>query len=394
MPRRCRGCKMLPVRGHLKSPPATGRRAHATGTMVEMKIPTFPPVLSDRSTSCRRGPSHVYDKLGRNPMEIDGVQGGRGVQPAAQRQRGRRFQLLGRPASRHVQQRLRGSSSPARRRQEGDEIAGHASPAAEIRSVGFSETAAHRPSWLTLSNAPHPRRRRRGRTPRCRSRSTRCTGSWRRRPTCRTAGPPASSPRGCPYARRLHPCRFSRCEHPFGRGAQPTGLFAPTSRPARRFRRAVDAATAPASKCCSTGAGAFPDDPPPASVNGTLTSMPTRARAVPRLEHADRHSAAPRLPICSRQRPVLVRPPRHRRPARRGGLDVYLDYSRQEGEWVPNRFGGRRIDNASAPAQHRGSGASAKHDGRRGRPPGESVAAGQFGGLGFGQGTWGGCTTP
>jgi 1,4-alpha-glucan branching enzyme len=364
--------------GRIRSPrPRYRLRARYGERVVEMEDPyRFPPVLSDLDIYLLSEGSHVtlYDKLGAHPMEMDGVQGVAFAVfvPAAQR-----VSVVGDfnfwDGRRHAM-RVRGNGFweifvPGAR--AGDkykyEIVSEHGELLPLKSdpVGFgSELRPLTASVVVdMAKVPHPAPA----PPRANARDKPMSiyevhlGSWRRRPeeenrwlTYRELAEMLPA-----YARDLgftHVEFLPVSEHPFDGswGYQPTGLFAPTSRfgsPAD-FAALVDA-------CHRAGLGVlldwvpghFPDDPHGlARFNGTAL-----------YEHAD-----PRQGFHRDWNTLIYNFGRTEIAnfllanglfwLDRYGIDglrvdavasmLYLDYSRNEGEWVPNRYGGR--DNIDA----------------------------------------------
>ena len=262
-------------------------RARFGENVVEMEDPyRFPPVLSefDLYLLAEGTHLHLYEKLGAHPMTHRGRRGRglRRVRPRCQaRQRGRRFQFVGRPAPCHARarQRLLGNLRPAsqgrRQIQIRDHRTGRPDAAAEVRSRRLRRRGA-------------PQHRLDRRRPRCGAAPAPAPegvnalsapisiyevhlGSWRRRPedgnrwlTYRELA--AELPA---YVRDLgftHVEFMPVTEHPFDGswGYQPTGLFAPTSRfgtPAD-FAALVDAChRAGLAVLLDWVPGHFPDDP-------------------------------------------------------------------------------------------------------------------------------------
>jgi 1,4-alpha-glucan branching enzyme len=340
--------------------------------VVETEDPyRFPPVLSDLDIYLLSEGSHLtlYDKLGAHPMEIDGVQG---VAFAVFAPSAQRVSVVGDfnfwDGRRHAM-RVRGNGFweifvPGAR--AGDkykyEIVSEHGELLPLKSdpVGFASEMRPLTASIVvdMANVPHP-------APppaRANARDKPISiyevhlGSWRRRPeeqnrwlTYRELAEVLPA-----YARDLgftHVEFLPVSEHPFDGswGYQPTGLFAPTSRfgsPAD-FAALVDA-------CHRAGLGVlldwvpghFPDDPHGlANFNGTAL-----------YEHAD-----PRQGLHRDWNTLIYNFGRTEIAnfllsnglfwLDRYGIDglrvdavasmLYLDYSRNEGEWVPNRYGGR-----------------------------------------------------
>jgi 1,4-alpha-glucan branching enzyme len=407
--------------GQLKSPrPRYRLRARYGDRVVEMEDPyRFPPVLSDLDIYLLSEGSHLalYDKLGAHPMEIDGVHG---VAFAVFAPNAQRVSVVGDfnywDGRRHAM-RVRGNGFweifvPGAR--AGDkykyEIVSEHGELLPLKSdpVGFASELRPLTASIVvdMSTVPHPA------PPPARANARDVPisiyevhlGSWRRRPeeenrwlTYRELAEVLPA-----YARDLgftHVELMPVSEHPFDGswGYQPTGLFAPTSRfgsPAD-FAALVDA-------CHRAGLGVlldwvpghFPDDPHGlANFNGTAL-----------YEHADprqgRHLDWDTLIYNFGRTEIanfllasgLFWLDRY-------GIDglrvdavasmLYLDYSRDEGEWIPNQYGGR--DNVEAIAFLRRL--NAEVFGRFGHATTiaeESTAWGgvsrpvEFGGLGFG----------
>ena len=181
-------------------------------------------------------------------------------------------------------------------------------------------------------------------------------GSWRRQP--QEAGRWLSyrelAEQLPAYARDLgftHVEFLPVSEHPFDGswGYQPTGLFAPTSRfgTPRRLRRS--GGCLPPRRACRhsrLGARAFPGRPAraqPVRRHSAVRARRSDAGTPSRLEHAGLQLRAHR----SRQLPLangLFWLDRYRIDGLRVDAVasmLYLDYSRPEGGWIPNKHGGR-----------------------------------------------------
>jgi 1,4-alpha-glucan branching enzyme len=347
-------------------------RARFGDRVVEMEDPyRFPPVLSDLDIYLLSEGTHLtlYDKLGAHPMTIDGVAG---VAFAVFAPNALRVSVVGDfnfwDGRRHAM-RVRGNGFweifvPGAR--AGDkykyEIVSEHGELLPLKSdpVGFSSELRPLTASVVvdMANVPHPG------PPPARVNALDAPisiyevhlGSWRRRPeeqnrwlTYRELADILPA-----YVRDLgftHVEFLPVSEHPFDGswGYQPTGLFAPTSRfgsPAD-FAALVDA-------CHRAGLGVlldwvpghFPDDPHGLGrFNGTAV-----------YEHADPRQGLHRdwntlIYNFGRTEIANVLLANGLFWLDRYGIDglrvdavasmLYLDYSRQEGEWVPNQYGGR-----------------------------------------------------
>jgi 1,4-alpha-glucan branching enzyme len=364
--------------GQLRSPrPRYRLRARYGDRVIEMEDPyRFPPVLSDLDIYLLSEGTHLtlYDKLGAHPMELDGVAG---VAFAVFAPGAQRVSVVGDfnfwDGRRHAM-RVRGNGFweifiPGVR--AGDkykyEIVSEHGELLPLKSDPVAFAAELRPLTASIvvdmANVPHPAPP----PPRANALDQPVSiyevhlGSWRRRPEeqNRWLSYRELAEMLPAYARDMgftHVEFLPVNEHPFDGswGYQPTGLFAPTSRfgsPAD-FAALVDA-------CHRAGLGVlldwvpghFPDDPHGlARFNGTAL-----------YEHAD-----PRQGLHRDWNTLIYNFGRTEVTnfllasglfwLDRYGIDglrvdavasmLYLDYSRNEGEWVPNRFGGR--DNIEA----------------------------------------------
>jgi 1,4-alpha-glucan branching enzyme len=186
-------------------------------------------------------------------------------------------------------------------------------------------------------------------------------------------------------------------EYPFDGswGYQPVGLFAPTIRhgPPHEFRDMVDAAHRGPGRHPRLGAGAFPDRCPRAWLvrrHGALrTCRPAEGF------HQDWNTLIYNYGRTEVKNFLVSNALYWLEEYHVDGLRVdavasmlYRDYSRKEGEWVPNKDGGRENYEAIAMLQEMNTSYGAHpghHDGGRGKHRlSRRVGARSGGGLGFG----------
>jgi 1,4-alpha-glucan branching enzyme len=340
--------------------------------VVELEDPyRFPPVLSDLDLYLLAEGTHLrlYDKLGAHPMEIDGVPGTAFAvfAPAA-----RRVSVVGDfnfwDGRRHAM-RVRGNGFweifiPGAR--PGDkykyEIVSQDGALLPLKSDPVAFAGELRPRSASIivdmSTMPHPA------PPPARANALSSPisiyevhlGSWRRKPeegnrwlTYRELAEMLPT-----YARELgftHVEFLPVSEHPFDGswGYQPTGLFAPTSRfgsPAD-FAALVDAChRAGVAVILDWVPGHFPDDP---HGLGRFNGTALYEHADPRQgRHLDWDTLIYNFGRVEVANFLLANGLFW---LDRYGVDglrvdavasmVYLDYSRNEGGWVPNKYGGR-----------------------------------------------------
>src|SRR5215468_4517997 len=352
-------------------------RARFGNNVVELEDPyRFPPVLSDYDLYLLGEGTHqrIYDKLGAHPTTLDGVEGVAFVVLAPN---ARRVSVVGDfnywNPRRHPM-RVRGNGYwelfiP--RAKAGDhykfDIIGSRGQHLPMKSDPVAFAAEVRPKTASIVTDLATVRQPRPAPHNINARHAPISiyevhlGSWRRNDSNRWLSYRELAEQLPGYVRDMgftHVEFLPVSEHPFDGswGYQPTGLFAPTSRfgsPAD-FAALVDA-------CHRAGLGVlldwvpghFPDDPHGlARFNGTAL-----------YEHAD-----PRQGL-HRDWNTLIYNYGRTEVANlllanglfwldRYGIDglrvdavasmLYLDYSRQEGEWVPNQYGGRENVDAIA----------------------------------------------
>src|SRR5436190_17423527 len=345
-------------------------RARFGNKVVELEDPyRFPPVLSDFDLYLLGEGTHQrpYDKLGPHPMTLDGVEGVAFVVLAPN---ARRVSVVGDfnywNPRRHPM-RVRGSGYwelfiP--RARPGDhykfDIIGQRGQHLPMKSDPVAFAAEVRPKTasivLDLASVPHPR-------PALRNINDRSApvsiyevhlGSWRRKDGNRWLSYRELAEQLPGYVRDLgftHVEFLPISEHPFDGswGYQPTGLFAPTSRfgsPAD-FAALVDAChRAGLAVILDWVPGHFPEDPHgPAQFDGTPVYEPDDPQQG---RHLDWNTLVYNFGRTEVADFLLASGLFWLDRYRIDGLRVdavasmlYLDYSRPEGGWIPNKYGGR-----------------------------------------------------
>lgn len=354
-------------------PDAAGRyrlRARFGNSVVDLDDPyRFPPLLSDFDLHLLGEGSHqkLYDKLGAHPMVIDGVGGVAFVVLAPNARRvsvvgdfnfwdGRRHAMRAR-GNGYWEIFVPGACAGERYKFEIVGPDGHLLP---LKSDPLAFAAEQRPATASLvfdeAHLPRPRPA----PPRLNARDAPVSiyevhlGSWRRGDGNRWLSYRELAEMLPCYVRELgftHIEFLPINEHPFDGswGYQPTGLFAPTSRfgPPQDFAALIDA-------CHHEGLGVlldwvpghFPDDPHGlARFDGTALyehANPLQGRHLDwgTLIYNYGRTEVANLLVAN----ALFWLDRY-------GVDglrvdavasmLYLDYSRPEGQWIPNRHGGR-----------------------------------------------------
>jgi 1,4-alpha-glucan branching enzyme len=370
--------------GHLQSRrPRYRLRARFGNRVIEMEDPyRFAPVLSDLDLHLLAEGRHLrlYDKLGAHPMEMDGVHG---VAFAVFAPDARRVSVVGDfnfwDGRRHAM-RVRGNGFweifvPGAR--AGDrykyEIVSADGTLLPLKSdpVGFAAELRPKTASIVVDVANLPRPAPAPRDANALDKPISIyevhLGSWRRKPE---EGNRWLSYRELAevlpaYARDLgftHVEFLPISEHPFDGswGYQPTGLFAPTSRfgsPAD-FAALVDAChRAGLAVILDWVPGHFPDDPYGlGNFNGTALYEHADPRQGRHLDWDTLIYNFGRIEVAN----FLLANGLFWLD--RYGIDglrvdavasmLYLDYSREEGSWVPNKYGGRENIDAIAFLRH------------------------------------------